>query len=435
MPVRSSAVRSLILILTLPSGTQDGNYDSTSDVYLDSPGRGLVLSGVSVTMSKIVGMGATFTLGPAQRGIRTSSTTQFFADVVDKMTKIHVLLYDHQCARGWLLDGASALLHILRFHVANYKPIRDCGAFDLSQFCYADSRVGSDAAKDVLLNPQAQDIVLLMERSRREKESVEQSDGDLAFKTIIETDVRNCLLKDRVLDMWDILEQMYDRWKGKKEQNGLALSGFKTQLEGWKFQDVVDREHSINPVVAELDDSAKDWIRLIRHIDAVVLFGNGFGELMRPMGEHCVNWTAVPQKKFCLAVPVSQLRRIARKHGRPDETPIKLAEDVYWPIVEHPFECRCGITGSEQRRACDRSQTLRYNKTHMSKNLMGGEVLSDADNDNGAVIFGGRKLHKSLGERMHSAAGGASQQPNTGSDDHSGTGVIRKMREFLKRRL
>ena len=319
--------------------------------------------------------------------------------------------------------------------MANYKPIRDCGAFDLSQFCYADSRVGSDAAKDVLLNPQAQDIVLLMERSRREKESVEQSDGDLAFKTIIETDVRNCLLKDRVLDMWDILEQMYDRWKGKKEQNGLALSGFKTQLEGWKFQDVVDREHSINPVVAELDDSAKDWIRLIRHIDAVVLFGNGFGELMRPMGEHCVNWTAVPQKKFCLAVPVSQLRRIARKHGRPDETPIKLAEDVYWPIVEHPFECRCGITGSEQRRACDRSQTLRYNKTHMSKNLMGGEVLSDADNDNGAVIFGGRKLHKSLGERMHSAAGGASQQPNTGSDDHSGTGVIRKMREFLKRRL
>lgn len=333
MLVSSSNTRRRIVSLTLQSGTEDGNYDQSSDVYLDPPGRGLILSGVSLTMSKIVGMGGTFTLSPAQRGIRTSNPKEFFAEVVDKMTKIHVLLYDHKCARGWLLDGASALLHILRFHVASYKPIQDSGTFDLTQFCYADSRIGSDAAKDVLLNPKAQDIVLLMERSRREKETIEQDDVDRTLKTIIETDVKNCLLKDRILDMWDVLEQMYDRWKGKRDQNGVALEGYGTKLEGWKFQDVVDREHSINPVVAELDDSAKDWIRLIRRIDAVVLFGNGFGELMRPMGEHCVNWTSVPQKKFCLAVPIPQLRRIARKHGRPDVTPIKLTENVYWHIT------------------------------------------------------------------------------------------------------
>lgn len=395
------------------------------------------MSGVSITLSKIVGMGATFTRGAAQSGIRTSDATQFFAEAVDKMTKVHVLLYDHKCARGWLLDGASALLHILRFHVASYTPIKDCGAFDLKQFCYADSRVGSAAAKDVLLNPKAQDLVLLMERSRREKESVEESGGELAFKNIIETDVKTCLLKDRVLDMWDVLEQMYDRWKGKKEQPGVALEGLGARLEGWKFQDVVDREHSINPVFAELDSSATDWLRLIRHIDAVVLFGNGFGELMRPMGEHCTNWTSVPQKKFCLAVPVSQLRRIAKKHGRPDETPIKLAENVYWPIVEHPFQCTCDAQsrGHKQRRACDRSQALRYHSKHVSRSVVGGEVLSAADNDNGAVIFGGRRLHKPMTGGENAEAGGMSTQPGASRDSDAGTGFMQKMRMFLNKKV
>lgn len=422
-------------MLKLLSGTEDGSYDQSSDVYLDPPGRGLVLSGVSVTISRIVGMGATFTRGPAQKGIRTSTATQFFAEVVDKMTKIHVLLYDHQCARGWLLDGASALLHILRFHVASYTPIQDCGTFHLSQFCYADSRVGSAAAKEVLLNPKAQDIVLLMERSTHEKESTEERYGEQAFKSVVETDVKKCLLKDRILDMWDVLEQMYDRWKGKKDGTGVALEGFGAKLEGWKFQDIVDREHSINPVVAELDDSATDWLRLIRHIDAVVLFGNGFGELMKPMGEHCTNWTSVPQKRFCLAVPIPQLRQIAKKHGRPDTTPIKLAENVYWPIVEHPFECSCGTTGSKKRRACNRSQCLQSHAMHLSRSVMGSEVLSAGNHDDGVVIFGGRRLHKSLGGCEEAEAGGSSKRSSRRRHDDASTSMMQKMRNFLKKEL
>lgn len=66
---------------------------------------------------------------------------------------------------------------------------------------------------------------------------------------------------------------------------------------------------------------------------------------------------------------------------------------------------------------------------------MGGEVLSVADNDNGAVIFCGRKLHKSLGGREESEGAGASHQPGTMRDDRAGTGVMRKMREFLKKKL
>jgi hypothetical protein len=420
-------------LLTLLSGTKDGVYDENSDVYLDPPGRGLVLSGVSVSISKVVGISATFTRGPAQRGIRTSNATTFFAEVVDKMTKMHVLFYDHQCARGWLLDGASALLHILRFHVASYPPIKDSGTFDLSQFCYADPQVGSAAAKEVLLNPKAQDIVLLVESLTREKESTEESYGEQVSKSTVEREVKKCLLKDRILDMWDVLEQMYDRWKGKKDGTGMALEGFGAKLEGWKFQDVVEREHSIDPVVAELDDSAADWLRLIRHIDAVVLFGNGFGELMRPIGEHCTNWTSVPQNKYCLAVPVPQLRRIARKHGRPDETPIKLAANVYWPIVEHPFECNCGASGSKKGRACDRSQSLQSYAMKLSRSVMGGEVLSATDHDNGAVIFGGRRLHRSLDQREDSGAEAVSEGPGTMGHDHAKTSVMQKMRRLLRK--
>jgi hypothetical protein len=187
-------------------------------------------------------------------------------------------------------------------------------------------------------------------------------------------------------------------------------------LEGWKFQDVVDREYSIDPVVAELDNSATDWLRLIRHIDAVVLFGNDFGELMRPMGEHCTNWTSVPREKFCLAVTIPQLRRIAKKHGRPDQTPIKLAQGVYWHHVEHPFKCSCGTPDAKKHRVCNRSQTLQSRTIRLSKSALGCEVLSAADNDNGAVIFGGRKLQKLIGERDDSEAGEVYELPGSASE-------------------
>jgi hypothetical protein len=355
-----------------------------------------VLSGVAISMSKIVGIAATITPGRQDRGIRTSSKEMFYVEVVEKMTKMHVLLYDHDDGRGWLVDGASAVLHLLRFHVARYRPICDGGRFSLEDFKYADSAAGVKSARDVLLSREMRRVVLVEEPlPDSEKQVTETIDGITTAKTVVEGLMKRKTVEDRVRDLYEILELMYDSWKRRKNTPGVALESLNMKLEGWKFQDVVELENDMNPVVAKLDGSADDWLRMVRHVNTVVLIGNGFGDMMRPMGDFCTNWGSVPQKDFCVAVPVSRLKRIAQKYGDPRMRPIKLTPDVFWPINQHPFICTCASASGIS--ICHRGQTLRSNG--LRSGTLQLDILTAAEHVNGAVIFGGRRSVKQVAQR------------------------------------
>lgn len=378
----------------MSTGTEDGVYDLDNEVFLDPPGQGLVLSGAAISMSKIVGISATITSGRQDRGIRTSSKELFYVEVVEKMTKMHVLLYDHNDGRGWLVDGASAVLHLLRFHVARYRPICDGERFRLEQFQYADSTAGVKSARDVLLSREMRRVVLVEEPLPDSvKQVTETIDGITTVKTVTEGIMKRKTVEDRVRDLYEILELMYDSWKRRKSAPGIALESLNMKLEGWKFQDVVELENDMNPVVAKLDGSADDWLRMVRHVNTVVLIGNGFGDMMKPMGEFCANWGSVPQKDFCVAVPVSRLKRIAQKYGDPRTIPIKLTPDVFWPINQHPFICTC----ASGRSTCHRGQTLRSNG--LRSGTLQLDILAAAEHVNGAVIFEGRRSVRQVAQR------------------------------------
>jgi hypothetical protein len=364
-------------------------YNQDNEVFLDPPGQGLVLSGVAISMSKIVGISATITPGRQDRGIRTSSKEMFYSEVVEKMTKMHVLLYDHDDGRGWLVDGASAVLHLLRFHVARYRPICDGDRFRLEQFQYADSTAGIKSARDVLLSREMRKVVLVEEpMPDSEKQVTETIDGVTTVKRVVEGATKKKTVEDRVRDLYEILELMYDNWKRRKAAPGVALETLNMKLEGWRFQDVVELENDMNPVVAKLDGSADDWLRMVRHVNTVVLIGNGFGDMMKPVGDFCAHWECVPQKDFCVAVPVSRLKRIAQKYGDPRMIPIKLTPDVYWPINQHPFSCTCA-SSAPGRSTCFRGQTLRSNGLRSGSLQL--DILTAAEHANGAVIFEGRR--------------------------------------------
>ncbi|GAB7326961.1 hypothetical protein MBLNU13_g10914t3 [Cladosporium sp. NU13] len=378
------------------TGTKDGVYVMEKEVFLEPPGQGLVLSGVGISMSKIVGIAATITPGRHDRGIRTSNKEMFYVEVVEKMSKMHVLLYDHGDGRGWLVDGASAVLHLLRFHVTHYQPICDGERFKLEQFQYAESAAGVKSARDVLLSREMRKVVLVEEPlPDSEKQVTETIDGITTVKTVVERLMKRKTVEDRVRDLYEILELMYDSWKRRKTAPGIALESLNMRLEGWKFQDVVELENDMNPVVAKLDGSADDWLRMVRHVNTVVLIGNGFGDMMKPMGDFCTNWESVPQKDFCLAVPVSRLKRIAQKYGDPGMVPIKLTPDVFWPINQHPFICACA---SASETTCYRGQQLRSNGLRSGSLQL--DILTAAEHANGAVIFEG---HRSVRQVVQTA--------------------------------
>lgn len=211
-------------------------YDLDNEVFLDPPGQGLVLSGVAISMSKIVGISATITPGRQDRGIRTTSKEMFYVDVVEKMTKMHMPLYDHGDERGWLVDGASAVLHLLHFNVVRYRPICDGERFRLEQFQYADSTAGIKSARDVLLSRAMRRVVLVEEPlPDSEKQVTETIDGVTTVKTVVEGLVKRKTVEDRVRDLYEFLEFMYDNWKKRKTAPGIALESLNMKLEGWKF--------------------------------------------------------------------------------------------------------------------------------------------------------------------------------------------------------
>ncbi|KAK8036880.1 Alpha-amylase [Apiospora phragmitis] len=53
-------------------------------------------------------------------------------------------------------------------------------------------------------------------------------------------------------------------------------------LEGWDFHDVATGADPIWPRQTSLNEWGWGWVDLVRHINAIVLFGNGFGDIIQP---------------------------------------------------------------------------------------------------------------------------------------------------------
>lgn len=350
----------------------------------------------SISTSKIIERESSITLGIQDRGIRTSNKEVSYRELVGKMAKMHVLLYDHDCARGWLVDGASAALHLLRSRVAYHSSPCDSETSSPNRFSHAELTTSGESARDVLLDLQLSSVMLAEEfAAETGKQATEATGGEPMTGTDSARLARKAKMEDQVRDLYEILESMYDNWKRRKNAAGVPLQKFDTALEGWRIQDIVELEKDMKPVVARLDGSADDWLRMVRHINAVVLFGNNLGDMMRPVGNFCASWSAVPQNNFCVAVTVSQLKRIAGKHGDPTKAPIMLIPPiksipgVFWPIDQHPFVCTCGIQVQGETR-CHRSQKLRSDGLWSGRLQLDILTAEENEHENGAVIFEGR---------------------------------------------
>ena len=289
--------------------------------------------------------------------------------------------------------------------MARYPSISETAAFKIEDFQYADSTIGFSAAKRVLLDPAHRDLILLKDEEVEVEEVIEVDTlNNVTRKTVEKKRFIKRTVQQKVRDLWDILQQMYDICKRYKEAPGVSIYGPSRDLEGWKFQDIVEGEFDMTAVKLKLDQDATKWHRLIRNINTVVLLGSDFGEIIRASGEFCKNWKSVPQGQCCLAIPVVLLKRICWKHGDPTTIPVTLAPHTYWSIRSHPFNCECNGRKAKKGGVCDRIQTLSAIK--MINNSSGAlDIFGSEHHDNGAVIFRGGKLRKKMD---HSSSGSRS---------------------------
>jgi hypothetical protein len=216
----------------------------------------------------------------------------------------HVILHDTRDRRAWLVDGQSALLHLTRasfsadsrrFPNQNYFKILD--SLNKSE----DGYTGRASSAEVLTKQENLDLVV-----RSKKDTADQTKGENEYR-----------FRDRVKELFSFLEQMIDHQEDMKDGEGIGfmiMQSPRKLLMGLDFIDIARRSDPCKAKSAELNDAGEAWVDFTRAIHAVTLFGEGLGDLLRPVidGElnSCVrcHWNSCsPNGHDILAVSMADL--------------------------------------------------------------------------------------------------------------------------------
>lgn len=280
------------------------------------------------------------------------------------ISKKFVVLWDEGDKRGWLVDGTSALLHLVRASLEHdlLDKFNSVFLFRPEQMKEASQTHRSSSAIEVLLNQDNRTLKVYPER---------------------EDYIR---FEDQVEHFYDLLEKVIDH-----QQNVVGKDGFNCRdvprkyLEGWDFHEMATEGDPIYPRVAVLDTMGKSWVDFTRSIHAVTLFGRGFGEIIKPRNGPCFHWAKLPKGKYYLAACMSDLKDITEKLGDPYSVPMKLANNIFWHYSNRAFD-QCQCKDDQDETHSDLAQVLL--PSSMCRNLLQGmSCMSDLENE-GAVIFG-----------------------------------------------
>ncbi|KAJ5767738.1 hypothetical protein N7533_000321 [Penicillium manginii] len=277
-----------------------------------------------------------------------------------------VVLWDEEAKRGWLLNGASALLHLVRSSILHdiKGPFSSECHFKWENFeeGTVDPKNASEFAIAVLLNHKNRALTIY-----------EGKDDHVKFE-------------DRVTHFLNIFEQIFDYQVHAAGPDG---SGYRTKaisrahFEGWDFHDLATELDPLHPRRATFESKGKAWVDFTRSIHAINLLGRNFGEILAPSDISCSHWASLPKDQYYLAVGISDLRMVLEYTGDLTTNPIRLSENLVWHNSDTVFE-PCGCAGTTADHA-DIVQVI-FPDT-LSANL---ETCSHTANlsHHGAVVFG-----------------------------------------------
>lgn len=179
-----------------------------------------------------------------------------------------VVLWDEEAKRGWLLNGTSALLHLVRASILHDTtgPLKSECLFRWEDLEEPKAKTTSEFAITVLLSRKNRDLMIY-----------EGKDDQVKFE-------------DRVEHFLNILEQIFDY---QVHATGPDGSGYiskaipRAHFEGWDFRDLVTELDPLHPRLATLTSKGKAWVDFTRSIHAINLLGRGFGEILAPSTISC----------------------------------------------------------------------------------------------------------------------------------------------------
>ncbi|KAL5357315.1 purine and uridine phosphorylase [Aspergillus floccosus] len=355
------------------AGAAEANY-SINRSWLRRPSSRCSLGNTFVSAGRLITGGDMTIYGSKDQPYRLIRDE--YVEKLSWVAKQYVIFWDARERRGWLMNGACALLHLIlaSLHFNGSDPLGFAFRLNLTDMKGAKEVFTPSSAMEVLLNP---DNLSLELYHAKEGEDVEAR-------------IPPVRIRDRVNRLYNILEKIMDHQAEIMGRHSEAPHGMaRGNLEGWDFKDLATHEDPLYPRACKLRTRGKSWVDLTRAIRAPTLFGTGFGEILRPAdtSPSCPYWSRLPRGKSYLAVSDGDLANIIDRFGNPNSNPVRLTHDLIWCNYADnaPRDCEC-IGHPEKRGHSELAQVILPSR--FRKKIPRHSPVRLKNWGNGAVIFG-----------------------------------------------
>jgi hypothetical protein len=358
--------------------TQSGRILAGSDqdaIYNLRPSRSDPVShstiswtGLSINGGKFLTVATTFNIGkkdfaPALK----ASEPNVYENHIGAASNITVLFYSSHDRRSWLLDGASALVHLARAWLTS-RATKHGTSQAISQLKYIRDNGGQSSALQILRDNQKviifEDTTEVREttipaESMSEHDNPSTDSGYMSRAGSTSPDTKRSVkrttsqwtYKALVIDLWENLKAMEAKLT-QLAQHGpevsVRLPSTSPILTGWDVCDFLVGRTPLQPRFVKLEPEGKHWNKLTKEIFSVPLMAKTFHDLILPStgSQVCQSASKLPAGRDLLAVPVSVLLLTASRFLEWEEN---LAHE-YGRVTEHKFlvaaqrpegHCRC----------------------------------------------------------------------------------------------
>ncbi|ETS73790.1 hypothetical protein PFICI_14736 [Pestalotiopsis fici W106-1] len=336
---------------------------------LGPPKSGIAFERVTVGGGKYITASANIALCNRDKPAR-SRKEGAYNDQVRQALINHVVLYDTKEHRAWLLDGATALLHLARASlVADEKNgFRLLHKNDDIQEEKGDVKT---SAIGILTNPENMRMTLYDQPdevdTKTEAKHVKDTTDPEKTEVTLTHKATHQRFSDRVSLLYSVLEEIFNHQSDMSSDGvGLKISMSPLErLEGFEFRDIANGAQTIHPKAVNLGWKGKSWVDLLRNLHAVTLFGRDFGDILEPRTSRsresaqvplCTRWDRVPSGHNYLAVSNIRLQEILENYGDQSISPLLVSRDLYWHCPDKYCE-QCTIASPGNCR-CDRVQVI-----------------------------------------------------------------------------
>ena len=336
-------------------GSASLNHESIDWSEAKEAGRSTRLSGGGLGFqSNLIGQ-LNFALG-AKDGRLLLSQNGPFVKIIDLAEKTPVVLYDHGEKRAWLVPALEVIHHVIQTRLCLNLYTSDISK---AKFSYSDetAKISDQAARRAVMASKDQQLYECT------------MPGEKAY-----------YVRDAVLDIWSLLERMMERDAMITSTPGIAVQGtWRDKLYGWEFRALVEDKNSFRRKEQVLAKTNGGWVDLVDDTDTIVLFGNGFQEVIKPVAS-CSAWKILPKWRDYLAVGCPMLETLFNEAGSRKTRSFLTSRHLQWHRGTTLFESCEEVSDC----TCDRLQQLVYD----SRITFGRVSPPNELPLNGCVIFG-----------------------------------------------